>query len=306
MFRVQSIVFALGALCTSYANAIGPDESAAPALDTAAIEAATGLKGTYNKAENVFKVTKPRDDVKLNVDRWQLPPFMGITSWAAFTPMPKGAMVMGDTVLFEDEVNPAMSAALDAGLEVTALHNHFFFDQPRVYFMHIAGMGDATKLARGVRALYDRIAQVRAGQAAPGASFAGDIPSPSSITAAPLEEVLGAKAQSKDGMAKVSLGRSVKMHNTTMGNEMGVNTWAAFAGGDDRAVVDGDFAMTEDELQPVLKAMRGAGINIVAIHQHMTHETPRMVFLHYWGKGKAIDLAKGLKSALQAQQAVKG
>jgi hypothetical protein len=231
---------------------------------------------------------------------------MGLTSWAAFMPMDKGAMVMGDTVLFEDEVNPAMSAALDAGLEVTALHNHFFYDQPRVYFMHIAGMGDAPKLARSVKAVYDRIAQVRAAQATPGTSFMGDIPSPSSITAAPLEELLGAKAQTKDGMAKVSIGRAVKMHDATMGNEMGVNTWAAFAGSDDKAMVDGDFAMTEDELQPVLKAMRAGGINIVAIHQHMTHETPRIVFLHYWGKGKATDLAKTLKTALQAQQAVKG
>jgi hypothetical protein len=294
------------ACVASTAHAVGPEDSAAPALDTAAIEAASGLKGTYNKAENVFKVSKPREDVKLNVDRWSFPPFMGITSWAAFMPMGKGAMVMGDTVLFEDEVNPAMSAALDAGLEVTALHNHFFFDQPKVYFMHIAGMGDASKLARSVKAVYDRIAQVRAAQPTPGASFPGDIATPSHITAAPLEAILGTQAQTKDGMAKVTLGRAVKMHNVTVGNEMGVNTWAAFAGSDEQAVVDGDFAMSENELQPVLKAMRAGGINIVAIHQHMTYETPRIVFLHYWGKGKATDLAKALKGALQAQQGAKG
>src|SRR5262249_41377713 len=154
----------------------------------------------------------------------------------AFTPMGKGAMVMGDTVLFEDEVNPAMSAALESGLEVTALHNHFFFDQPKVFFMHIAGMGDATRLARGVKAVYDRIAQVRAAQPTPSTSFPGEIPTPSSITAAPIEHALSAKAQTKDGMVKVSLGRTVKMHGTSMGNDMGVNTWAAFAGSDDQAV----------------------------------------------------------------------
>lgn len=277
--------------------------AAGPALDTALIESITGLKGTYNEAEKVFKVSKPRDDVKLTVDRWAFPPFMGITSYAAFTPMAKGAMVMGDTVLFEDEVNPAMSAALDAGLEVTALHNHFFFDQPKVYFMHIGGMGETRQLASGVKAVYDRVAQVRAAQAAPAAAFAGDIPTPSTISAGPIEEVFGAKSQGRDGMLKVTIGRTAKMHGVTVGNEMGVNTWAAFAGSDDQAVVDGDFVMRESELQVVLKSMRSDGINVVAIHQHMTNETPRYLFLHYWGKGKAVDLAKAVKKALSAQAA---
>ncbi|EIU4788368.1 DUF1259 domain-containing protein [Pseudomonas aeruginosa] len=283
---------------------IAAAHAGAQTIDTAAIEAATGLKGSYNQAENVFKVSKPRDDVKISVDRWTMPAFMGLTSWAAFTPMGQSTMLMGDTVLFEDEVNPAMSAALDNGLEVTALHNHFFFDQPKVFFMHIGGMGDARKLAAGVKAVYDRIAQVRAGQSQPASAFAGDIASPSHITAAPIEQILGSKAQTKDGMVKVTLGRTAKMHGSTVGNEMGVNTWAAFAGDDEHAVVDGDFAMRENELQPVLKAMRGAGVNIVAIHQHMTHEEPRYVFLHYWGKGKALDLAKSVKAALDAQKTV--
>ena len=300
MFRSSRIALALAA-CT-LASAV---HAAEPALDTSAIETITGLKGSYNKTENVFKVSKPRDDVKLSVDRWTLPPFMGITSWAAFTPMGRSTMVMGDTVLFEDEVNPAMSAALDAGLEVTALHNHFFFDQPKVFFMHIGGMGDTRHLASGVKAVYDRVAQVRAAQPTPASSFVGDIPTPSSISAAPIEAILGSKSQGKDGMVKVTIGRPAKMHGTAIGNEMGVNTWAAFAGSDEQAVVDGDFAMHEDELQKVLKSMRGDGINIVAIHQHMTHETPRYMFLHYWGKGRAVDLAKAVKKALDVQQAVK-
>src|SRR5437867_1157740 len=186
--------------------------AAGPALDTSSIEAVTGLKGTYNKTENAFKVNKPRDDVKLNVDRWTLPPFMGITSWAAFTPMGNATMVMGDTVLFEDEVNPAMSAALDAGLEVTALHNHFFFDQPKVYFMHIGGMGDVRRLAGGVKAVYERVAQVRAAQPTPATSFVGDIPAQSSISAGPIENLFGTKVQSSNGMVKVVIGRSADMH----------------------------------------------------------------------------------------------
>ena len=119
-----------------------PGPAFAVAMDTAVIEEATGLKGTFSKEENVFKVSKPRSDIKIAVDDWTMPPFMGLTSWAAFTPAHDGqTMMMGDTVLFEDEVNPAMSAALDNGLEVTALHNHFFFDEPKVYFMHIRRHG---------------------------------------------------------------------------------------------------------------------------------------------------------------------
>jgi hypothetical protein len=152
--------------------------------------------------------------------------------------------------------------------------------------------------------VYDRIAQVRAAQPTPASNFPGEITSPSNVSAAPIEQALGSKAQVKDGMVKVTIGRKAKMHGISVGNEMGVNTWAAFAGSDDQAVVDGDFAMREDELQPVLKAMRGADINIVAIHQHMTHENPRFMFLHYWGKGKAADLARAVRQALDAQRAV--
>ncbi len=281
------------------AGAIAPAARAAdPPLDTAAIESITGIAGTMNAAENVYKISKPRTDIKPSVDRWTLPPFMGITSYAAFMPIVGGTMVMGDTVLLEDEVNPAMSAALDAGLEVTALHNHFFFDQPRIFFMHIGGMGDTARMARAVRAVYDRIAQVRSAQATPASAFPGDIAAASSISVAPIEDIFGTKAQSSNGMVKVVVGRKATMHGVEIGNEMGVNTWAAFAGSDQQAVVDGDFAMLESELQTVLKTLRGEGIQIVAIHQHMTNEMPRYVFLHYWGKGKAVDLARAVKRAL--------
>jgi hypothetical protein len=242
--------------------------------------------------------------VKINVDRWTMPPFMRLTSWAAFTPMGSSTMMMGDTVLFEDEVNPAMSVALDNGLEATALHNHFFFDQPKVFFMHIGGMGDARKLATGVKAVYDRIAQVRAAQGTPASSFAGDIASPAMSLLRPSRRFWAAR-RSQGWHGESNPCRTAKMHGTTVGNEMGINTWAAFAGDDEHAVVDGDFAMHENELQTVLKTMRGQSINIVAIHQHMTYEEPRYVFLHYWGKGKAVDLAQSVKKALDAQKAAK-
>lgn len=272
------------------------------ALDTAKIEQLTNLKGTLSKEAHVFKVSKPRTDVKVQVDKWAMPPFMGLTSWAAFTPTSDGqVMMMGDTVLFEDEVNPVMSAAFDAGLEVTALHNHFFFDQPKVYFMHIGGMSNVTQLAAGVKKVYETIAEIRTAHPIPGSEFPGTIARDSKISPAPLEAVFGMKGQVNNGMFKVVIGQRASMHNLTVGNEMGVNTWAAFAGSDNEAVVDGDFAMLEDELQSVLKTMRAQGINIVAIHQHMTHEQPRYLFLHYWGKGKAVDLAKSVKKALDVQ-----
>jgi hypothetical protein len=279
-----------------------------PALDTAQIEQVIGIKGTLSKEENVFKLSKPRTDVKIMVDGWPMPPFMGLTSWVAFTPAHGGqTMLMGDTVLFEDEVNPVMSVALESGLEVTALHNHFFFDEPKVYFMHIGGMGKALALASSVKRIYDKIAEIRAAQPQPGKMF-GDpkIGSTNSISPEPLEAILGMKGQAKDGMFKIVIGRTATMHDTPVSKDMGVNTWASFAGSNEEAVVDGDFAMTENELQVVLKAMRAEAINIVAIHQHMSQEKPRILFLHYWGKGKAAALAQSLKSVLEAQARIAG
>ena len=275
------------------------------ALDTGTVERVTGLKGSWNEKEGVFKVSQPRADVKVTVDAWAMPPFMGLTSWAAFTEG-KGAraMVMGDLVLFQDEVNPVMSVLLENGLAVTALHNHFFYDEPKVYFMHIGSEGSAEKLATGVRRAFDKVKEIRAALAQPPAKFGGDaISEKSAINAEPLQKILSVKGQNKDGMFKAVIGRKTKMPcDCEVGQEMGVNTWAAFAGSDDNAIVDGDFAVHEDELQSVLKSLRHAGINIVAIHQHMSGEIPRILFLHYWGRGQAESLARGIKAALQTQE----
>jgi hypothetical protein len=282
--------------------AIGLSAVAAEKLDTIKIDQITGLKGALNKDEGVYKVTAPRADVKVNVDGWTMPPFMGLTSWAAFMDGKKEeAMVMGDLVLFQDEVNPVMSAALGNGLKVTALHNHFFFDDPKVYFMHIEGEGMTERLANAVKTALAVSKQIRAANPEPGKSFGKPIPNQNSITAASLESILG-KGQSKDGMFKAVFGRKAKMPcGCEAGKEMGVNTWAAFAGTDEDAVVDGDFAVLESELQEVLKSLRKSGVNIVAIHHHMSGEEPRILFLHYWGRGKATDLASAVKTALATQ-----
>ncbi len=268
-------------------------------LDTNRIEQITGHKGKWNAEESVFKISQPRSDVKVSVDKWQMPPFMGLTSWAAFKAgMKESAMVMGDLVLFQDEVNPVMSVLFENGVEVTALHNHFFYDNPKVYFMHIGGEGSVEKLAQGVKAALAKTKEIRAGKSPPAENFGREIPAASSISADALQKIFTAKPEVKDGMAKFVFGRVTKMPcGCEAGKEMGVNTWAAFAGADDNAVVDGDFACQEDELQPVLRSLRKSGIDIVAIHQHMTHEQPRYLVLHYWGRGKAADLANAIRLA---------
>lgn len=263
-------------------------------------ESLTGLKGSYNEKEKVFKASFPRNDVKIFVDNMPLDPFMGLASWVAFTPMDGNKfMVMGDLVLFQDEVNPVMSTLLNNNIEVTALHNHFFYDTPKVYFMHIAGEDSLGVLANGVKKALGMVQEIRLKNSSPKNNFEGvSISSKTSIDLSSLEKIFDIKGQGKDGMAKFVFGRSVKMDNVTLGSDMGVNTWAAFVGTNENAIVDGDFAVSESELQPVLKVLRKGGINIVAIHHHMTMESPKLIFLHYWGKGSPETLAKTIKEAL--------
>jgi hypothetical protein len=269
-------------------------------LDTARIEQLTGAKGKMDGQEQAFKVSVPRSDLHVISAGVKMTPPLGLTTWAAFKRVGDHTVVMGDTVMTEDQVNPVMSTALDNGLEVTGLHNHFFWDSPKIMFMHIGGMGDEQQLASAVGKVFAKIKETSGGK--------GDVPktvidsSASAITAEPLDTIFGRKGELSKGIYKVTIGRTTKMHGEEMGNTMGVNTWAAFAGADDRAIIDGDFAMTESELQGVLKALRSANINIVAIHNHMTMEQPRIMFLHFWGVGPATDLAKGVKAALETQQ----
>src|ERR1700736_136018 len=175
------------------------------ALDTAKVDQLIGIKGKLSEKENVYKVTWPRGDVKVSVDGWMMPPFMGLGTWAAFTETKDGAMVMGDTVLFEDEVNAAMTSALDNGFSVTALHNHFFFDHPKVYFMHIEGEGSIEQLAGAAKKMYDAVRQIRAANPQPRDSFSGTaLPEKNSISPEPLNEIFGSQGEAKDGMVKFS------------------------------------------------------------------------------------------------------
>jgi hypothetical protein len=270
-------------------------------LDAQKIGVAAGAKATTTP-DGVVRIAWARTDVEVTVDGMSLKPFAGLGSWAAFTSAPHGAMVMGDTVVFQDEVTPAMDAAFAGGLEVTGLHNHFFYDEPKVYFMHIGGQEDPEKLAAAIKGVWDAIKKVRAGHPKPATRFAGDVPKTGTITAEPIEKILGHKSETQAGVVKVTIGREGSMHGIKVGGSMGLTTWAAFSGSDDLASVDGDFIMTAEEVQPVLRALRKADIHIVALHNHMIGEQPSFYFTHFWGKGSPEKLAKGLKSALDAQK----
>lgn len=295
-----------GALALSLVLTTMPTTAATspPALNAEAISAAAHSKASVTD-DGVVKIGWARTDVVVNVDGAPLPPSAGLGSWAAFTPLAQGAMVMGDTVVFQDEADAAMDAAFANGLDVTGLHNHFFYDEPHVYFMHIEGMGDAVKLAGAVNAMWEAIRAVRKAHPQPQAGFFGAARIAGKLDAEALAKQTGLKPQVIDaGIVKFVLGRDAKMHGVAVGGSMGLSTWAAFVGSDAAATVDGDFLMTAKEVQPVLRALRAGGLHIVALHSHMVGEQPTAYFTHYWGKGTAASLATAIRAALDAQRRV--
>jgi Domain of Unknown Function (DUF1259) len=218
-----------------------PGFAAEANLDTAKIEQLTGAKGELDKKEGVFKVSVPRSDLQVTTAGVKMNPAMGLTSYASFMKAGAKTMVMGDVTLLEDQVNPVMSAALDSGLEVTALHNHFFWDSPKVMFMHIGGIGDEEKLASAVGKVFAKVKETSGGK---GQVPKADLdPAKTSLDPRNIDSVMGMKGQMANGVYKVTIGRTTKMDGVQVGNAMGINTWAAFVGSDQQAVVDGDFVM---------------------------------------------------------------
>ena len=299
-YRRSAAAALLGATASVSALAFAQGDGT---LDADAIGRAAATK-TTTAPDGVVRIAWARTDVPVKVDGMPLRPFAGLGSWAAFTKAPHGAMVMGDTVVFQDEVTPAIDAAFAAGLEVSGLHNHFFFDEPKVYFMHIGGTGDPAKLAAGVKGVWDVIKKVRSEHPAPRGRFEGKVPEAGKLDAVAIRGIIGHEPQVQDGVVKVTIGRPGSMHGVKVAGSMGLTTWAAFSGADVLAAVDGDFIMTAEEVQPVLRALRKSGFHIVALHNHMVGETPAFYFTHFWAKGPAAELARGVKSALDAQARV--
>ena len=203
-------------------------------------------------------------------------------------------VMMGDLVLLQEEVNPVISALLDNGLEVTALHNHFFWENPRIYYMHIHGHGKAADLAEHIK---PALALIGKGQPPPASSSAPT----TSLDTARLVKIVGHDGEQNGAVYKITVGRDdlkLKEMGAVINSRMGLNTWAAFYGTDQDAAIAGDVAMLESEVTPTLRALRSHGIDVVAIHHHMIETQPVVIFLHYWGRGPARQLAQGFKAAL--------
>jgi len=255
-----------------------------------------GKQGDYKA--NVLKVNIPRNDLNVTVAGVKTPTPFGFGGWVAMTKGTGMDVMMGDLVLTQDEVNPVMSALLDNGLEVTALHNHFFWDEPRIFYMHVHGHGAPAELAKKLKPAVDLIGK---GAAKPAAAPQAGGSSTAKIDTAKIAQIVGTPGEQTGDVYKITIGRE-DMKLTEMGAainaRMGLNTWAAFVGTNDKAAVAGDVAMLANEVTAVLKALRKNGLDIVAIHHHMTGTEPTIFFLHYWGTGPAEKLATGFRAAL--------
>jgi hypothetical protein len=292
MYAVVITSTALGAPLATSAQEVPPEY--AQVLTT------LGKQGDFK--DKVLKVNIPRNDLKVTVAGVATPTPFGFGGWVALTKGDGGHdLMMGDLVLLEDEVNPVMSALLDNGLDVTALHNHFFWEQPRIFYMHVHGHGAAAELARKLKPAVDLIGKQASGSA-PAATPAPTAAAPANpLSTAKLAQIIGQEGEQSGAVYKITLGRNdvkVTEMGATINARMGLNTWAAFTGTDAKAAVAGDVAMLESEVTPVLKALRKNGLDVVAIHHHMTGDRPMIIFLHYWGTGAAETLANGVKAAV--------
>jgi len=281
------IAFTFILLTTTHAFAQTP-------ADYQAVLTALGRTGDFK--DGVLKVNIPRGDLKVVIGQRAAPTPFGFGGWVALAKGTGGTdVMMGDLVLTEDEVNPVMSALLENGLEVTALHNHFFWEQPRIFYMHVHGMGTAADLAKR---LTPALALIPKPSAPPPAAPAPALPA---LDSAALAKIIGHEGEQTGPVYKITIGRpdiNLVDHGARINARMGLNTWAAFTGSDSDAMVAGDVAMLASEVNPVLKALRSNGINVVAIHHHMTGGSPTVYFLHYYGTGGAAKLATGVKAAI--------
>jgi hypothetical protein len=290
-------------LCMSIALALAGGSASAQDMPADYQQVLTTLGKQGDFKDNVLKVNIPRNDLRVTVAGVATPTPFGFGGWVAMT---KGSgedqVLMGDLVLLQDEVNPVMSAMLSNGFDVTALHNHFFWDEPRMFYMHVHGHGSAADLARRLKPAVDLIGRSPSTSAAPPTSSApGAATTGGQLDSARLAKIIGHQGEQSGAVYKITIGRDdVKLveMGANINARMGLNTWAAFVGTNEKAAIAGDIAMLESEVTPVLKALRANGLDVVAIHHHMTSDRPMIIFLHYWGTGPADKLATSFKAAL--------
>ncbi|MES2332723.1 MAG: DUF1259 domain-containing protein [Bacteroidota bacterium] len=264
-------------------------------LDIQKIEEITGMKGVEKNGE--YKITVPQHDLNIMVDGFKIIPAMGLGTWIAFTPCADSVMMMGDIILSETDIAPVQREVIAQGLSITAIHNHFVRNRPNVMYMHIDGFGNVRKVSAIAKAIFDKVKEVRGKD--PKSAKPDSVANTLNIPA--LDAIIGSKGESSKGVYKYTIGRpdvSLREHGIPISTFMGFNTWAAWQGSPERAAVAGDFAMLENEVAPVIKALVENGIEVVAVHNHMVHEEPKIFFLHYWGVGNAEQLARGLRTAL--------
>jgi hypothetical protein len=288
-----AIVLSMMIVCNAVLSATHATAQEMPA-DYKNVLETLGKTGDYK--DGVLKVNIPRNDVRVSVAGIATPTPFGFGGWVALTRGHERLdVMMGDLVLTEDEVNPVMSAVLDRGLDVTALHNHFFWESPRMFYMHVRGHGRAADLASRLKPALALIGARGAGAGAAGSAIEGK------LDTARLATIVGHAGEQTGAVYKITIGRpdlDVREMGAAINARMGLNTWAAFHGSDASAVVAGDVAMIDSEVTPVLKALRANGLDVVAIHHHMTAVRPVVIFLHYWGRGEATALARGVRAAL--------
>lgn len=265
------------------------------AIDIETLISELGMKGKEENGQ--FKVTVPQNDLNVMVDGFKIIPPMGLGSWVAFAPTSEQPMLMGDIVVTEKDLKPVQQEVIKQGLTITAIHNHFVRNEPDVMYMHIGGMGSEKQLAKSVKAIFDKVTEVRGVNPSSAEMSAVE----NSLDTKLIDSILGYSGTMNNGVYKITIGRpdvQLKEHGAPVSTFLGFNTWASWQGTPEKAAVAGDFTMLTDEVAPVIKALVENDIEVVAVHNHMVHENPRIFFLHYWGIGPAEKLAKGLRAAL--------
>jgi hypothetical protein len=292
------------ALSILVAGAVALGSTAASAQDTdwSKVDAALGRKAAVSG--DVHRYGFPRTDLTVTLDGVTIKPAFALGGWIAFKPAHGGAMVMGDLVLLEAEINPVMSALIRNGLEITAIHNHVLRGSPATFYMHVGGHGDPAKMATAILQALQSSKTPLAPPAAPASQPAID------LDTAQLDQIIGVKGTANGGVYQFGVPRRDPVTEGEMqiapAGPMGVATAINFQPtGGGKAAITGDFVLTGEEVNPVIKALRENGIEVTAVHSHMLTEQPRLIFMHFWANDDAVKLAKGLRAALDKTASAK-
>jgi hypothetical protein len=265
-------------------------------FDSRAFDSIPWAPGVLDRETGTYRLAVPRQDLAVSVDGVRLAAHTAAEGWVAFKPVPGGAVLTAELPLLVDEVNPVISAALLHELRVTSLYSHLSREVPRLSYLHLAGVGETDSLAAAAGAVLQTLEDVRGQPREPPPPFD---PTATAFDPAPVDSILGVRGRMRQGAYEITLPRSTRLEGFDLGAASGIATRATFAGGPDRAVVSGSFALLESELQPVLRALRAAGIEIAAVGGSLVGEEPRLVHVHYWGRGRADGLARGIRDALE-------